>query len=275
MRRLRNRIVPSLELESLPSATDCDYELPDDEIYEASDPEDNVEDYEELMEQLIEWDIDQMMFGAGNDLNQRADEREFTSQEPIETLNDLRRRLGNIVREAEGLKAEGHVDTLTQALRLFITPHMAEQIAYYTNLHAKLINSDFEETDWVEIYAFIGILYMMGVQGDLKKKLSLLWNNVLSINFYDGVISRKRFQDLMSNMRFDEKRYRDPNDKFAPIREIFEQFNSYLPKYWKHSLFFVRKDDDVSICFRNLLPNVDTSCIILIISASVLRTQTA
>lgn len=201
--RLRQRIIPYVELESLPDLDDnCD--LPDDGLDEASDPEDNTEDYDELMQRtieredlerecegidivrlakdagmnkddyieliqkLIEWESKERM-SAGGDFDQLAYEREFTFDEPVTTLNDERFRVGNIVRERVGLKPEGRVDSLVEAFRLFMTPQMVGSIANYTNMYAIEKNPQFIETDWVEINALIGIMFMMGVQGDTKK----------------------------------------------------------------------------------------------------------
>lgn len=36
----------------------------------------------------------------------------------------------------------------------------------------------------------------------------------------------------MKNIRFDDKRQRDSNNRFAPVDEMVKLFKSTLPKYW-------------------------------------------
>lgn len=171
---LRNRIVPRVELKFLPARGDEDVDIPDDGVDEASDTEDNVE---------------KQVYGTGA-FNETPEEREFTFEEPSTTLNSQRYNVGNILRAQPNLTPERRVDKLSDAFKLFLTPQMADSISKHTNKHAKQVNPNFEETDWVEIYAFCSISFMMEVQGDTKKKLATLWSSILSINFFNGVMFR-------------------------------------------------------------------------------------
>ncbi|XP_058803567.1 piggyBac transposable element-derived protein 4-like [Phymastichus coffea] len=79
-------------------------------------------------------------------------------------------------------------------------------------------------TDEEEIRAYIGILYYISAWKSNGMNTHDLWSNHNGINFYRCVMSRARFMLLSSCLRFDDKQTRNKDDRFSPIRAIWEIF---------------------------------------------------
>ncbi|KAJ4446305.1 hypothetical protein ANN_13000 [Periplaneta americana] len=104
----------------------------------------------------------------------------------------------------------------------FITPEIVNTIVHHTNEEASIRNLKLTNTE--ELYAFIGILILMGANNDSELPIDDLWGKVLGKNIYTATMSRIRFGELLSLIGFDDKQTRTERrkqDKFCPIREVF------------------------------------------------------
>lgn len=89
-------------------------------------------------------------------------------------------------------------------------------------------------TDKIEMKAYIGLLYYTGLWKSSKVNDNRLWDKKNGITFYRCMFSRSRFTFLTKCLRFDDTDTRNRQDKFAPIRELWDIFienckNSYTP----------------------------------------------
>lgn len=78
-----------------------------------------------------------------------------------------------------------------------------------------------------ELLAFIGLLYLSGVQKNCHRNLEELWSVTFGSSIYRATMSLNRFKFLGQCLRFDDRNTRQArreSDKFAPIRNIWEKF---------------------------------------------------
>lgn len=79
-------------------------------------------------------------------------------------------------------------------------------------------------TDAIEIRAFIGVLYFAGLWKSCHVNVDELWTKSNGIQFYRCAFARNRFNYLQGSLRFDIPEERDPNDRFSPVRKIWNIF---------------------------------------------------
>lgn len=116
------------------------------------------------------------------------------------------------------------------------TPEMIKLIVDNTNLEIeaevlKLITEEKIETyhkftDPVEIRAYIGLLYYSGLWKSSDVNDNRLWDKSNGINLYSCTMSRHRFTFLSTCIRFDDRETRNPDDRLAPIRRLWDMFIS-------------------------------------------------
>ena len=82
----------------------------------------------------------------------------------------------------------------------------------------------FSDTNLTELKALVGVLIMTGIRHDGHLNLKMMFDVQFGALFYRSLFSLKRFEWLMRTIRFDIREERDPDDRFAPIRTIFEMF---------------------------------------------------
>ena len=90
----------------------------------------------------------------------------------------------------------------------------------------------------VEIKAFLGLLYLIGVQKQNHVDIEELWSPEFGSNLFRLVMSRNRFVILSCNLRFDDKETRAHRKKshgLAPIKEIWDIFIEKCKKLYKPS----------------------------------------
>lgn len=98
-------------------------------------------------------------------------------------------------------------------------------------------DASFKHINLTELKAFLGILYLCGVQNSSKVNLSELWSHEFGSTFCRVTMSRRRFEFISCRLRFDDKTTRTARrakDGLAPIREIWDMFmtncqNNYNP----------------------------------------------
>ncbi|XP_043271936.1 piggyBac transposable element-derived protein 4-like [Venturia canescens] len=112
-----------------------------------------------------------------------------------------------------------------------IVVHTNEEIRRYRDALEIDENRDrtYSTIDIVEIKAYFGLLYFSGMQKTSHTNTEDLWNPMYGSIMYRSTMSRNRFWFISKNLRFDDKTTRGERretDKFAPIREVWEQFLS-------------------------------------------------
>lgn len=81
-----------------------------------------------------------------------------------------------------------------------------------------------EKTDPVEIRAYVGLLYFAGAWKSGNVDTEDLWSKVDGLNLFRCTMSKMRFRFLSLCLRFDDEPNRDREDRFSPIRELWEKF---------------------------------------------------
>jgi hypothetical protein len=150
--------------------------------------------------------------------------------------NILRTRGGSINNSNSALSC-------LETWHLFMTDTMLSQIVNYTNININKRLSDndinignmdkknschIKITTVEEIKAFIGLLYARGLFSLSHQNYQHLFRDGIGHPIFGAVMSSNRFMFLNSNIRFDavtSRAERFPSDRFAAIRELFENFN--------------------------------------------------
>lgn len=88
--------------------------------------------------------------------------------------------------------------------------------------------NDCPPTDFEELMAFFGELYMLGMEKANHANSNEMWvTDGTSPEFFRAILSERRFHMLIRTLRFDNtntSKKRMKYDNLAPIREVFEQF---------------------------------------------------
>lgn len=119
----------------------------------------------------------------------------------------------------------------------FITTEMLNEIVSSTNERGRLHTQNWIDTDIEEITKFIGALLLAGVYLSKNEPVAQLWNRQDGRPIFSQIMSRNRFSQLTSALRFDERSTRNERrsrDKLAPIRTIWNKFivrcrRNYIP----------------------------------------------
>ena len=123
-----------------------------------------------------------------------------------------------------------------------ISQDIVEKIAKYTNKKIQTINTGLIEDEKyraqkeklralvitpLEIYAFTGILILLGITKKSNESIESLWN---SSSFAAATMPRDRFQLISRNIKFDDLESRSIRNKFKfhKIQEIFDDFKNNL-----------------------------------------------
>ncbi|KAJ4425527.1 hypothetical protein ANN_27721 [Periplaneta americana] len=173
--------------------------------------------------------------------------REYTTAPPRQVCRSVQ----NIVSFHEGLTSNA-----SESFKKFITPEIVNIIVHHTNEEASIRNLQLTNTE--ELYAFIGILILMGANNDSELPIDDLWGKVLGKNIYTATMSRIRFGELLSFIRFDDKQTRTERrkqDKFCPIREVFYKIDELFVKYYIPSAHLTI--DEMLSLFRGRCPFKD------------------
>ncbi len=145
----------------------------------------------------------------------------------------------NILNSHFGLKSMVKRMVLNEvdALSLFFTDEMIDLIVECTNNEANQKTASWNNTTKPEMKKFIGLLLLAGVYKSKGKSLASLWGPN-GRRVFAQCMSLYRMKCLLKFLRFDDRSTRNNrrvNDKFAPIRNLFENFTRQLPKYFNPS----------------------------------------
>lgn len=159
---------------------------------------------------------------------------------------------GNLLRQNDGLTgAVGPLTNIASCFKLFMTEDMLLLVVRETNRHgrnsARVWNDAhvadgnlqvWDETDIVEMRAFIGLLLYAGVHMSGGESMLELWSAKEGRPLFRATMSLNRFKGLLRHCRFDNGATRADRlliDKFAPIRDFWEMFLVTLQLYYKPS----------------------------------------
>lgn len=128
---------------------------------------------------------------------------------------------------------------------LFFTQDILEILVRCTNIYLDKIKDNFQRnrdakpTDIVEMRAFLGLLYIMGVSRSGRRNIKDFWDNSqgTGLEIVYTTMSISRFRVLIRALRFDDitdREQRRELDKMAPIRQLVELVtnncrNNYVP----------------------------------------------
>ncbi|XP_071056421.1 piggyBac transposable element-derived protein 4-like [Onthophagus taurus] len=219
--------------------TDADFEATALKWYEeiesdgeGSEYEDNVEPISEYENEISESDIsDSEIIDSSGSSKKNVilgkNGYKWSTLEPPRTKTQHR----NIVVKIPGLQGPAkNVTNEFEAWKILFTADMIESIVVYTNQEIErqklCYNMDtryVQFTDVSEILALIGILYIAGVRKDAHFVVREMFSNE-GPKIYKCIMSEPRFTFLLSCLRFDDKNIRNRQDKFAPIRQLWEPF---------------------------------------------------
>lgn len=151
---------------------------------------------------------------------------------PRSNIRTLRQ---NIVTHLPGVKSIAKkAKTARECWELYFPQNMVEHIVTCTNIYlAKLRpkyqrERDCRDTNPTEIYALIGLLYMLGLKKAQYLNTKELWaDDGTAPDCFRMTMCRERFHLLLRALRFDDVNDRNERKKYdnlAPIRQVFDQF---------------------------------------------------
>ena len=89
-------------------------------------------------------------------------------------------------------------------------------------------------TDYLEIRALIDFFYYRGNYNLSGHAVKILFSETMDLPLFSAVMSKNRFEFLVSNLPFDDsttRKQRWSRDRFAAFREVFELFNNNCAQY--------------------------------------------
>jgi len=140
----------------------------------------------------------------------------------------------NILREKAGPTkfAIREIDSISSSFLIYFREPLLKIIIQWTNEEGcRVYNNEWKAIDIIELKRFFGILILIGVYRSKNEAVSDLWNLQNGRKIFNSIMSRNRFSSIMRVIRFDnasERRHKRSSDKLAPIRELFDKWNSHL-----------------------------------------------
>lgn len=138
-----------------------------------------------------------------------------------------------------------NVSTPLEAWSLLMTESILNKIKIHTNeeihRHRESMESEsssdsmYADVESQEIRAYFGLMYLTGLQKTVKTNPEEMWSNEYGSTLYRAVTSLRRYKFLSKMLRFDDKTTRTERkalDKFAQIRELWEEFIANCTKYY-------------------------------------------
>lgn len=141
----------------------------------------------------------------------------------------------NIVTQLPGVKsvAKGAANIL-DCWKLFFPNQIVEHIVNCTNQQLTHIRINYERerdclpTDFEEMNAFLGLLYLAGVKRAQHLNTLELWSSDgTAPEYFAATMSQRRFHTLLRAIRFDDRTTRverNKEDNLAAIRYVFDEF---------------------------------------------------
>lgn len=169
----------------------------------------------------------------------------------------------NIVYIRQGPKGDGvHATSILESFSLFITDDIISVIVCNTNKEIerkaenfKVVKATICPTSNEEIRALIGLLILSGALKNNHLNTEKIFNEKYCSSLFRSTMSERRFCFLIRCLRFDDKATRDArrsNDRFAHIREIWDQFITRCRDVYKPGSFLTI--DEQLVGFRGRCP---------------------
>ena len=144
-------------------------------------------------------------------------------------------RVHNLITQLPGVKRVAKdARTPLDCWKLFFPDDVIHEIVHFTNQKLTQLRESYQRdrdclpTNFVEMHAFLGLLYMAGVMKSQYVNSTDLWStDGTAPDYFSAVMFQKRFHLLMRSLRFDDattRQERAKYDNLAPIRKIFEKF---------------------------------------------------
>ncbi|CAB3221039.1 unnamed protein product [Arctia plantaginis] len=161
---------------------------------------------------------------------------------------NVRTRSVNIVNERPGVQGEAkEAMNESECWKIYITMEMKNAITTHTNAEIKIRQEKcndrsklyyMNETTISELDAFLGLLYIAGLNKSGRQNIKDLWRtDGTGVDIFRTTMSLQRFYFLQNCVRFDDKSTRNERkaiDNIAAIRSIFDSFvlncqKAYIP----------------------------------------------
>ncbi|XP_038045139.1 piggyBac transposable element-derived protein 4-like [Patiria miniata] len=169
-----------------------------------------------------------------------------------------RRRRANLVTQAAGPKHLGGAKTKLELFQLFFTTTMMNTILMYTNEEGLTQRGRAwsRAIAMMELSSAIGLLLFFGLSKVSRASIRSQWRKgPFAKPLAMATMTGTRFQDILTLLRFDDKRTREgrkKNDKFAPIRGIFDDFAESCRRHYSAGEFITV--DEQLVAFRGRCP---------------------
>lgn len=161
----------------------------------------------------------------------------------LQPPQNVRTRSHNIIVHLPGpIRTARNCSTILEAWQLMFPDECLQKIVDYTNIFIESLRVNYSRDrdckciDLMELRALFGLLYFLGRMRNSHLNTKDIWatdGNGCDISIV--TMSRRRFHFILRCLRFDNFLTRDERkaeDKFAPLREIFEDFNSNIKKHY-------------------------------------------
>ena len=144
----------------------------------------------------------------------------------------------NVFRFAQGPAAGINPTTERESMLMYLE-YLLTTALQYSNLQGRRLISTwnrshpnnrkiFKPIDLIELEAFVGLLVLLGAFRSRYRDISELWSIRDGFPVCRATMTRERFMQIKSVLRFDDPLRRDRTDTLAPVRAVFEQFNLRL-----------------------------------------------
>lgn len=114
------------------------------------------------------------------------------------------------------------IESPEDTFSLFFTDTIIDFIVNFTNIYGSRSTKVWKNTDRVEVKALIGLLFLGGINKQGISDFRDFWDPQFGIQLFSATMSKSRFEILIRCLRFDDKRTRDPQDKFVRSDMLLE-----------------------------------------------------
>lgn len=205
-----------------------------DWVLESDDSDSDFEGFENITERYISSDEETI-----SEDEEIPYDKNFLAKNGIQwndkPLRQTRQaRSVNIIKEAGGATSFAHgISSIKECFDLFINDEIKEIVIKNTNMKGekKVENGKMKEwknIDKIELEAFFGLLFTSELMHLQSYSTASLFeqNTPFHISIFAGTMSRERFKQILSTIRFDneETRILRQNDKLSLIREVSDLF---------------------------------------------------
>ena len=129
-----------------------------------------------------------------------------------------------------------NANTPVEVYELLLSESILKIVVQYTNEEGvRQKGESWKKADKVEIDALIGILLFLGAQKASKTNIKTIWTPRLGEDYVRSCMSKNRFFELLSCLRFDPKetrRRRLEASKLAHIKEVLDLHNGNLRRHY-------------------------------------------